>query len=60
MKINKNDMIKFAGIAGTLMSIGATMLTSYSNKKEQEEIIDKKINEAMISQQLRLVDTEQG
>lgn len=60
MKINKSDIIKFAGIAGTLMSIGATILTSYSSKREQEDIIDRKINEVLNNNKVGLVDTKQG
>lgn len=58
MKINKGNMIKFAGIAGTMMSIGATILTNYSNKKEQDEIIDRKVNEAISAHMNSLVDSE--
>lgn len=58
MKINKSQVIKIAGVAGTLMSIGATILTSYSGKKEQEEIIDRKVKEAIALNQRSLVDSE--
>lgn len=58
MKINKTDIIKAAGIAGTLLSIASTILTSYSSKKEQEEMIDRKVNEAMNSYKNRLVDNQ--
>lgn len=59
MKINKSQIIKIAGVAGTLMSIGATVLSSYCNKKEQEEIIDRKVREAIaLNHQKSLVDSE--
>ena len=54
MKINKEDVIKIAGILGTVMSVGATLLNSYSDKKELDILVDKKINEAM---QKRLVES---
>ncbi|MGL4451392.1 MAG: hypothetical protein ACRCTZ_09400 [Sarcina sp.] len=47
MKINKDGLIKAAGLIGTTMTIGATLLNSYAGKKEQEAIIDKKVNEAL-------------
>lgn len=58
MKLNKGSIIKIAGIAGTMMSIGATILTNYSNKKEQDEAIDRKVNEALKSHLNSLVNNE--
>lgn len=57
MKINKGTMVRFAGVAGTLMSVGATILSAYSNKREQEEMIDKKVEEKMNSYMNRLTDS---
>lgn len=58
MKINKKDVVKMAGIAGTVLSLGATLLTSYSNKKEQEELIDRKVNEALSNMNNSLVENK--
>lgn len=44
IKINTTKML---GIVGTVLGIGATLLSSYVNEKQQEEIIDKKVNEAL-------------
>lgn len=43
-KINTTKML---GIAGTVLGIGATLLSSYVNEKQQEETIDRKVNEAL-------------
>lgn len=34
-------------IAGTLLGVGATLISSYVNEKQQEETIDRKVNEAI-------------
>ena len=38
---------KLLGIVGTVLGIGATLLSSYVNEKQQEEEIDRKVNEAI-------------
>lgn len=43
----KVNTTKLLGIAGTVLGIGATLLSSYVNEKQQEETIDKKVNEAL-------------
>lgn len=44
IKVNTTKML---GIAGTILGIGATLLSNYVNEKQQEETIDKKVNEAL-------------
>ena len=44
IKINTTKML---GIAGTVLGIGATLLSSYVNERQQEEAIDRKVNEAI-------------
>lgn len=44
IKINATKML---GILGTVLGIGATLLSSYVNERQQEEAIDRKVNEAI-------------
>ena len=44
IKINSTKLL---GIAGTVLGIGATLISSYVNEKQQEETIDRKVNEAI-------------
>lgn len=43
----KVDLIKVAGVAGTLLSVGATLLSSWHNEKNTEQLIEKKVQEAL-------------
>lgn len=43
----KINTTKFLGILGTVLGIGATLISSYVNEKQQEEEIDRKVNEAI-------------
>ena len=43
----KINATKFLGITGTVLGIGATLISSYVNEKQQEEAIDRKVNEAI-------------
>ena len=38
---------KLLGIVGTILGIGATLISSYANEKQQEDEIDRKVNEAI-------------
>lgn len=38
---------KLLGIVGTILGVGGTLLSSYVNEKQQEEEIDRKVNEAI-------------
>lgn len=58
MNIQKEDIIKVTGILGTVMTIGATLLNSYSSKKEQEAIIDKKVTEAIAKKLMEYNDSQ--
>ena len=44
IKINSTKLL---GITGTVLGIGATLISSYVNEKQQEEEIDRKVNEAI-------------
>lgn len=39
--------IKILGILGTLLGLGATLLTDYVDEKKMEETIDEKIDEKL-------------
>lgn len=39
--------IKILGILGTLLGLGATLLTDYTDEKKMEETIDEKIDEKL-------------
>ena len=43
----KINTTKFLGIIGTVLGIGGTLISSYVNEKQQEETIDRKVNEAI-------------
>lgn len=42
--------IKILGILGTLLGLGATLLTDYADEKKMEETIDEKIDEKLKEQ----------
>ena len=44
IKINSTKLL---GIIGTVLGIGGTLISSYVNEKQQEEAIDRKVNEAI-------------
>ena len=43
----KINATKLLGITGTVLGIGGTLISSYVNEKQQEETIDRKVNEAI-------------
>lgn len=43
----KINTTKLLGVTGTVLGIGATLISSYVNEKQQEETIDRKVNEAI-------------
>lgn len=44
---NKNDMIKFIGIAATIIGMGATLLSNWVEDKKMEERIEEEVNNAL-------------
>lgn len=51
MKTLKNlDMVQVAGIAGSMLTIAATLLTGYSNEKKLDAKIEEKVAEALAKQ----------
>lgn len=47
MKLEKDTMVKIAGIAGTLLSLGATILTNYVKEDDMNRKIEKKVNDIL-------------
>ena len=48
MKTFKNiDMVQLAGLAGSVLTIAATMLSGYANEKKLDAKIDEKVAEAI-------------
>lgn len=43
----KSTMFKLMAIAGTGLGFIATLVTDWANSKEQEKIIEEKVNEAL-------------
>ena len=43
----KINTTKLLGIAGTVVRIGASLIASYLNEKQQEDTSDRKVNEAI-------------
>ena len=51
MKTLKNiDMVQLAGLAGSVLTIAATMLSGYANEKKLDAKIDEKVAEAIAKQ----------
>jgi hypothetical protein len=51
MKTLKNvDAVQLAGLAGSMLTIVATMLTGFSNEKKFDAKIDEKVAEAIAKQ----------
>ena len=44
-------MVKILGIVGTVVGMGATLLTDWVNEKKMDEKIIKKINEALANRE---------
>ncbi len=47
MKLEKDTLVKIAGIAGPLLTIAATLLTNYTKEQQMNETIEKKVTEIM-------------
>lgn len=44
------DLVQLAGLAGSLLTVAATLLTGYSNEKQLDKKIDEKVAEALAKQ----------
>lgn len=50
MKKMNIDLVQVAGIAGSLLTVAASLLTSYANDKKMDETIEKKVSEILAKQ----------
>lgn len=55
---NKNT-IKLLAILATGLGFAATLLSDWSNKKEQEALIEEKVNEALAKQNKKQEEDEE-
>lgn len=46
-KINMKDFVKIIGLVSTVVSIGASLLESYSTDKKLEKMVDDKVSERL-------------
>lgn len=58
MKNFKVDTVQVVGLLGSALAVAASMLTNYSNDKKLEEVIDKKVAEA-IAKQLAAMNSQE-
>lgn len=47
MKIDKTKMVQITGIAGTILGVGATLLSSWSNDQKMEKLVEDKVTEIL-------------
>lgn len=51
MKTLKNlDMVQVASLAGSVLTVAATLLTGYANEKKLDSKIEEKVAEALAKQ----------
>lgn len=50
MKKLNIDLVQVAGLAGSVLTIAATLLTGYANEQKLDKTIDKKVAEALAKQ----------
>ena len=50
MKNLKLDLVQVASLAGSVLTIGATLLTGYANEKKLDKTIDEKVAKAIAEQ----------
>lgn len=45
--MKKDTMLTIASVAGSLLSVGATLLSNYVSEQKLDDKIDKKVQEAL-------------
>ena len=50
MKKMNMDLTQITGLAGSLLTIAATLLTGYANEQKMDKVIDEKVAEALAKQ----------
>ncbi|BDE86944.1 hypothetical protein CE91St42_14020 [Oscillospiraceae bacterium] len=58
--MKKKSAIKLLAILATGLGFAATLLSDWSNKKEQEALIEEKVNEALAKQNKKQEDEEES
>lgn len=58
--MKKKNTIKLLAILATGLGFAATLLSDWSNKKEQEALIEEKVNEALAKQNKKQEDEEES
>lgn len=57
--MKKRNTIKLLAILATGLGFAATLLSDWSNKKEQEALIEEKVNEALAKQNKKQEEDEE-
>lgn len=57
--MKKKNTIKLLAILATGLGFAATLLSDWSNKKEQEALIEEKVNEALAKQNKKQEEDEE-
>lgn len=47
MKMDKTKVIQIAGIAGTVLSVGATLLSSWTEEQKLNQKVEEKVSEVL-------------
>ena len=50
MKKMNMDLVQVAGLAGSVLTIAATLLTNYAGEKKLDKTIEEKVAEALAKQ----------
>lgn len=60
MNDKKRNLIKVLALFGTALGIGATLLSDWANGKEQEALIEEKVNEALAKREAKEDEEEES
>lgn len=47
---NKGDLLKILAIVGPVLGLASTLMSNWVSNKEQEQMVDEKIQAALIAQ----------
>lgn len=47
MKIDKTKVVQIAGLAGTVLGVGASLLSSWSNDQKLDKLVEDKVTEIL-------------
>lgn len=60
MKDKKRNLIKVLALFATALGFGATLLSDWANGKEQEALIEEKVNEALAKREEKEDEEEES